>query len=118
MFPFQKEKKIVIRFHFDGNQASWKDIKTIEKLTNGVTVSQEDLQLLAAHFMVDEKGAYLPEDKAVRVLDGLKQAEIVETLKQFTDAIQEALIPKANGSGLSLPSEAGPVEASPNGSAS
>jgi len=118
MFPFQKEKKIVIRFHFDGNQATWKDIKIIEKLTNGATASQEDLQMLAAHFMVDEKGAYLPEEKAIKVLDGLKQAEIMETLKQFTDAIQEALIPKANGSGSSLPSEAGPVEASPSGPAS
>jgi hypothetical protein len=118
MFPFQKEKKIVIRFHFDGNQASWKDIKIIEKLTNGTPVSQEDLQLLAAHFMVDEKGAYLPEDKAVRILDGLKQAEIMETMTQFTDAIQEALIPKASGNVSSLPSNPGQAEPFPNGPAS
>jgi hypothetical protein len=114
MFPFLKEKKVVIRFRFDGDRVTWKDLKIFDKISDK-TVKHEELQLVAAHFMVDENDKYLPTPKAIDVLDNLNRKEIEGVLGQFVESLNEAAIPKANGNGSNLLSEAGPAETFPAG---
>lgn len=120
MFPFQKDKKVVIRFHFDNEQRrkrlTWDDMETIELMQEGQT-SARRLKALAARFMVDEQGQFLPNDKALKILGSLTEEEVGDVLTQFVEALNGAAIPKSNGSGSSLPSEAGPAETLPDGSA-
>jgi hypothetical protein len=116
----QKDKKVVIRFHFDNEQRkkrlTWDDLETIELMQEGET-SPRRLKALAAKFMVDEKGEFLSDDKAIKILGALKEEEIVEVMSQFAEALNGAAIKKENGSGSSSPSAAGPVETLPDGSA-
>lgn len=120
MLPFLKkeDKPTVINFLFDGEQVSYEDIKILHKLQNGNT-DPELLQILMAHFMVDEKGNYLPEEKAIRIIDKLKGKEIADLQAKFLAAFQEASIPKANGRPSNSPSTAGtPASPYPDGSQS
>jgi hypothetical protein len=119
MFPLfnKKDEPATIRFLFDGDQVSWQDLKIIGRIQQA-QASPEDIQLLMAHFLVDEKGKYLPEDKAINALDRLKTKEIQEVTTRFLEAMSEASIPKANGNGSNSHLEAGPAETFPNGSES
>lgn len=118
MFPlFKRNEPAKVRFVFDGVHVIWQDIKIIGRIQEQ-KASPEDIQTLMSHFMVDEKGDWMDEDKAVRLLDRLKQDEIKEVTTKFMEALQEASIPKANGNGSSLPSDPGPAETFPNGSTS
>ena len=119
MFPFLKEKNVKIRFLF-GNQTenrkrmSWGDLNTIEMIQDG-QVSSVRLTALAARFMVDEKGAYIPHDRAIRTLENLNQDDIESVLKQFTEAMQAAAVPPTSGNPSPLPSEVGQVKDSQPG---
>ena len=94
---------------------TWKYLKIVERMQKG-TASSEDIQILAAHFMVDKRDEYLPEEKAIKILDDLPQDEIIDAIGKFTDAISNSAVPKANGSNLRSPSEVGQVaEKLPNG---
>lgn len=112
---FTKDKPVTINFLFDGDEVTWQDLKIITRIQNNAA-TPEDIQLLMAHFVVDDKGAYIGEEKAVKQLDKLKAKEISEVTTRFLEALQEASIPKASGTSSPLPSEAGPTPTpSPNG---
>lgn len=121
MFPFQK-KDVVIRFRFDPEERkkrlTWDDLETIEMLQEG-ELSPRRVKALAARFMVDDKGQYIPYDKALKTLGSLMEEEITDVLARFIEAIQEAALPKVSASGSSSHSVApSPTPTpSPDGSA-
>ena len=111
MFNFlNKTKPVKIIFLIDmvnrRERMTWKYIKIIDKIS-ARTISQTELQLLAAHFMVDENDVYLPEEKAVAILDDLPQDEVLDVLNQFTASIANSAVNPPNGSGSRLPLELG-----------
>jgi len=112
----------VLRFKIDQNilksALTGADIETIELFQEGEQVSTYRLKRMAAKFMTDDKGAYLPYKQALKVFDNLPAAEYGEGLTQFLQAMTEAAIPKANGTPSKSPSEAPSPEAaaSPVGS--
>lgn len=108
MFPFSK-KDTVIRFRFDAEERrkrlTWDDLDTIEMMQEG-EVSPRRIKTLAARFMVDDKGQYIPHEKALKVLGSLMEEEIADVLAKFSEAIQGAALPKANASESRSRSEA------------
>jgi hypothetical protein len=121
MFPFLNKDK-TIRFRFDAEERkkrlSWDDLDTMEMIQEGEASSRR-IKALAARFMTDDKGQYLPYDKALKTLGALMEEEIADVLVKFSEAIQEAALPKANASGSSSHSVA-PSQTptpSPDGSA-
>jgi len=119
MFAFLKKPETKIDFLIDmqnrRERMTWKYLKIVERMQKG-TAGSEDIQILAAHFMVDDKDEYLSEEKAIKILDDLPQDEIIEVLGKFTEAISNSAVPKASGSNSRLPSEVGlAAEKLPNG---
>jgi hypothetical protein len=102
------DEVIQIRFLFDKEKRrkrlKWKDLKTIEKMGEG-KASAEKIQLLAARFMADENGQYLPIEQAIEILDDLTEEDIEGVLAKFMEAVQGEAIPKANGSLSNSPSD-------------
>jgi hypothetical protein len=103
MFPFLNKDK-TIRFRFDAEERkkrlTWDDLETIEMLQEG-ELSPRRVKALAARFMTDDKGQYLPYDKALKTLGSLMEEEIQDVLVKFIEAIREAALPKASASGSS-----------------
>jgi hypothetical protein len=100
MFPFLNKDK-TIRFRFDAEERkkrlTWDDLETIEMLQED-GLSLRRVKALAARFMTDDKGQYLPYDKALKTLGSLMEEEIADVLAKFIAAIQEAALPKASAS--------------------
>lgn len=100
MFPFLNKDK-TIRFRFDAEERkkrlTWDDLDTMEMMQEG-EVSSRRIKALAARFMTDDKGQYLPYDKALKVLGSLMEEEIADVLTKFGAAIQEAALPKDSAS--------------------
>lgn len=116
---FRDNKPVKINFLIDmvnrRERMTWKYLKIIDKI-NLKTITQEELQALAAHFMVDERDEYLPHEKAVAILDDLPQDEVIDTLNQFTQAISGSAVNPPSGSGSRLPQELGQtMDALPHG---
>lgn len=109
MFPFlKKDEPVKIRFYFDREQKrfTWGDLNTIEMIREG-EISARRMMALAARFMADDKNQYLPHEKAMKILEGLNEADIADVLKQFWDAISNQAVNPTNGNGSVSPSEVG-----------
>ena len=111
---FRKEEPARIQFHFDGDQVSLDDIIYIEHIQQGKP-SAEELKMLMCHFLVDDKGKYMTEEQAGKILGKLKRQELVDVQERFVEAIQESSIPKASGNGSNSPSNPGQAETFPDG---
>jgi hypothetical protein len=74
--------------------------------------------MFVARFMVDKNDQYLPEEKAIAILDELSPTDFKNVTTQFMEAVQERIVPKANGSNSTSPQEVGSRETLPNGSQS
>src|SRR5215216_1614869 len=118
MFPLFKDKTVKIRFLIDrstlNKRMSWDDLETIEMMREGES-SPRRLKTLAAHFMADDAGNYLPEDKALKILGSLTGDEISDTLKKFTDALQESAVSPQSGSASNSLLRVGSEGALPDG---
>lgn len=119
MFPFlKKDEPDKIYFLLDETKMrdrwDWGDDISFERLV-ARTITNEQLRDFAARFVTDEKGNFLPEEKAKKLLDRIKKAEQPQVLTQFAEAIREALVPNLKGSGLHSPSEATPDKTLPHG---
>jgi hypothetical protein len=107
--------------HFVIDQSSlkerltWDDLETIELMQSGARPWGR-LKLFAAHFMVDDAGAYLAEDKALKVLGKLTLADMEGTLTKFWEAFNGMTINPQSGNPSTLPTEAGPATDSLPGS--
>lgn len=121
MFPLFKEKPVKIRFSFDpalvGKRFTVYDTITLERMQTGER-STERLITLMAHFMVDEAGQPLAEDKALKVLEKLSGDDFRSVAEQFGAALQEGTVPNATGSGSNSPSDRGQANPLPAGSTS
>jgi hypothetical protein len=119
MFPFLKKDKdepVKIRFMFEGERLTWKYLKIWRRLTNGESrVPEEEMQALAAHFMVDKDNKYLPEAKAIEILDDLSPADMRDVLQKFAQAISESAVPPTSGSASTSPSDLGQAATLPAG---
>ena len=97
-------------------QKVWKKIK---HMSGEDLEMDESIQMLIGRYMVNEKNEWLTPQQAIEILDELDPDEQVDVIKKFVSAIQNATIPKVNGSGLTLPSQAGQeMEMLPTGSTS
>ncbi len=114
-----KNKPVKIRFYFDRDTNKKRftvyDQITMERARNGER-STERFIVLMSHFMVDDKNEPIPEDKAQRTLVNLTAEDFEKVRDQFVEGMEQAAIPKANGSGSNSTSTAGSEETLPNGS--
>jgi hypothetical protein len=95
-----------INFYFSTEvkkNLTWEDRDTIEAWGEG-EITSRGLRSLAARFMVNEKNEYLPHRQAMKELGKLTDDEITPVLERFATALQEASVPKANGTPSPSPS--------------
>ena len=116
------DETIHIRFVFSKEarkkRLKWKDLKIIEKLGKREEVPLEKVQTLAARFMADDQGEYLPFEQAMEFFDELTEEEASDALTQFADIIRESALPNVSA-GLSeptLPASSPTPTNSPDGS--
>lgn len=56
-------------------------------------------------FMVDEQGQYLEQQAACLLLNPLKGEQLAQTVRTFSSAFEEYLLPKTSGAQSSSPSK-------------
>lgn len=116
----KKDEPVKIKFLFDQERAAMKYIKIWRRLYAGTSIEPEaDSIQFMAHFMVDKNDQYLPEDKAIALMDELSPSQFAEESKKFMDGVSEHIVKKASGSNSSSSQpEAGLTGTLPNSSQS
>lgn len=109
MFPFlKKDEPVKIHFIFDPERAAMKYIKAWRRLNAGTSIEPEaDLVMFVARFLVDKNNEYLPEAKAIAILDELSPSDFKEATTKFMEAVNERVVPKVTESDSTLPREVG-----------
>ena len=90
-----------IRFVIDKNTVEdvliGEDYETIGRQMEGERIGPHRIAHMAARFMVDAAGNPVPHPQALLILGRLPGREYKDALRQFSEAVVETLVPKANG---------------------
>jgi hypothetical protein len=77
------------------------DYETIGRQMEGEKIGPHRIAHMAARFMVDAEGNLMPHPEALRTLGKLPGKQYRDALRQFSEAITEAMVPNPNGAASS-----------------
>ena len=96
-----------------------KDFEVFERLQDGESLRIYKLKPVLARAMVDKNGQAVPYKQALEMLGEIPVGDYKHVIKQFTDGLLGATVPKESGRPLNSPLEVpSTVSASPDGSVS
>lgn len=91
------------------NSMTWEEYEAFENAQEG-NIKLKDLRPVLARFMTNGNDLPVDHKKAMKILGELPLPKIKETVEIFMGTLQDSAIPKANGSGSQLPTEAKPAD--------